>query len=116
MLVAASKRGPTLITRGHDAGLEDIAAGTGDFRIAGFRQRRSPLLLVVQGGRDPSVVPAGSLAHESSRAALARSSQTEQAGRRLRLSDRVALPYLRGANSTAAVWCFAARGHAGLHG
>jgi hypothetical protein len=26
-------------TRGHDAGLEDTAAGTGDFRIAGFRQR-----------------------------------------------------------------------------
>ena len=33
MLAAASERGPTLVTRGHDAGLEDIAAGIGDFRI-----------------------------------------------------------------------------------
>ena len=50
MLVAASKRGPTLITRGHEAGLGGIAAGTGDFRIARFRQRRSPPLPIVRSG------------------------------------------------------------------
>jgi hypothetical protein len=39
MLVAASKRVQTLITRGDDPRLEGIARGTGGFLIAGFRRR-----------------------------------------------------------------------------
>jgi hypothetical protein len=50
MLVAASKWGPNLITGDHDAGVADTAAGTADSRIVGSRQRRKPLLPVVQLG------------------------------------------------------------------
>lgn len=53
MLVATSKRGLTAcLAEATTAGLEDIAAGTGDCRIAGFRQRRFPPLVVVQLASD----------------------------------------------------------------
>lgn len=67
MLVAASKRGPNVIARGHDARLEHIAPGTGGFSIAGFRQRRSPLLPVV---RSEHVVAAGADGCSRDRAAV----------------------------------------------
>jgi hypothetical protein len=48
-----SKRDPILITNGRDAGPAGIAAGTGDFRIARFRQPRSALLTIVLNGSGP---------------------------------------------------------------
>src|SRR5947209_5143289 len=60
MLVAASKRGPNLMTRGHDAGLEHIAAPNSRLPHRRISQRRTPLLpaihcdgLVAAGGNQP---------------------------------------------------------------
>jgi hypothetical protein len=65
-LGGASKAGPDPDQQDHDAGLGDIAAGTGGFRIAGFRQRRWSLLPVVRGGHLIEPV-AGARSHRRSR-------------------------------------------------